>query len=127
MLSLSTTPRYLSLAAQSARIPCLPRTPALCGVLAARTYAHSRFEKPRPGVGRERPKVYPRQSRTELDPRPEEQGQSWSWTRNSSYESQPSAEQSPLWEQSVRTPSRNPEEGLQRLLQNDKLIITRYV
>ncbi|KAI1794513.1 Scramblase-domain-containing protein [Ganoderma leucocontextum] len=127
MLSLKTTPRYLSRAAQSARTSCLPRIPALCGVPAARTYAHSRFEKPRPGVGRERPKLYPRQPRPEPDSRPEEQGQSWSRTGSTSYESQPSTEQSPLWEQSVRAPSRNPEEGLRRLLQNDRLIITRQL
>lgn len=88
---------------------------------------HSRFEKPRPGVGRERPKVYPRQARPGPESSPEGQGQSWSWTWSTSYESKPSVEQSPLWEQSVRTPSRNPEEGLQRLLQNDKLVITRCV
>lgn len=124
MLSLRTTPRYLSLATQSARVSCLRH--ALCGVLAARTYAHSRFEKPRPGVGRERQKLDPRQTRLRPDVRTEDQGQSWS-TWSTSYESQPSAEQSPLWEQSVRTPSRNPEEGLQRLLQNERLIITRQL
>ncbi|KAM5533254.1 hypothetical protein V8D89_013031 [Ganoderma adspersum] len=119
MLSLRTTPHFLSLAAQSARTSCLPRTPALCGVLAARTYAHSRFEKPRPGVGRERPKVYPRQARTGPDSPPERQGQSWSWTWSTSYEPKPSVEQSPLWEQSVRSPI--------ALLQNDRLVITRQI
>ncbi len=42
------------------------------------------------------------------------------------YEERPSAEESPLWEQSARPPASNPEDGLKRLLmQNDNLIVTR--
>ncbi|TBU50939.1 Scramblase-domain-containing protein [Dichomitus squalens] len=125
MLSLRTTSRYLALAT---RTSCLPRASALGGPLPARTYALSRFDKPRPGVGRERPKVSPRQTRPESEPRPEEQAQSSGWNSwSTSAESQPSADQSPLWEQSVRAPSSNPEEGLRRLLQNDRLVVTRQL
>jgi hypothetical protein len=34
---------------------------------------------------------------------------------------------SPLWEESQRQPSSNPEDGLKRLLQNESLVVTRSV
>ena len=125
MFCLRATPRYAPLVARSARASCLPPSSALGSLSLTRTYAYSRFEKPTPGVSRERPKVSPRQqpdtrSRGGEDP----QGFSFSF----SYEYRSSAEQSPLWEQSGRPPASNPEEGLRRLLMdNDRLVVTRCV
>ncbi|CDO72866.1 hypothetical protein BN946_scf185002.g51 [Trametes cinnabarina] len=108
-----------------------------------RTYAFSRFEKPRPGVGRQRPKVSPVQPRRHeeqpLDPYDEPPPPLfgfWPFQSSSSAssrgpfprEEQPSAEQSPLWEGSVRPPASNPEEGLNALLMNyNKLVVTRQI
>lgn len=119
-LTLRTTPRYFSLATRPARSSCnglLLRRP----VGSARTYALSRFEKTRPGVGRERPKIVPK---TVHNPQKDDTQASQSYQ----YEDKPSVSQSSLWEESVRPPSSNPEEGLRKLLmENDKLVVTRYV
>ena len=118
MLGLRVAPRYASLVARPpvTRTPRpLASLPALGSVLTARTYAFSRFEKPRPGVGRERPRVNPLNRR-------EAEAEGPRYT----YEERPSAEESPLWEQSVRPPASDPEEGLRRILmQNDSLVVTR--
>ena len=96
----------------------VPRTPS--GALYVRGYAHSRFERSRPGVGRERPKVTPSQRPTS-EPQHSEESQM-------SYESQPSVADSSLWEQSALPIARDPEEGLKRLLMsNDRLVVTRCV
>ncbi|OSD08703.1 Scramblase-domain-containing protein [Trametes coccinea BRFM310] len=125
------SPRILNSTVRSS--PCAP-------ALWTRTYAFSRFEKPRPGVGRERPKVYPRKHvgptpEPETEPPPPPFG-FWPFQSASSAsstgplprEEQPSTEQSPLWEGSMRTPSSNPEEGLTTLLMsNSKLVVTRQI
>ncbi|KAI0636816.1 Scramblase-domain-containing protein [Trametes polyzona] len=130
MLSLRTTTRYIPRLASGT-----PSLPLQC----TRTYAFSRFEKPRPGVGRERPKVDPASTRKRLDPsqgQPQQEGSEfWPFQNFASSgggpfarEDRPSTEQSPLWEESVRRPSSNPEESLHRLLmQNDRLIVTRQI
>ncbi|RPD80232.1 Scramblase-domain-containing protein [Lentinus tigrinus ALCF2SS1-7] len=105
MLGIRTTSRYASLVARSSHASRPPHLPALGSVLTTRTYAFSRFEKSRPGVGRERPR-----------------------SSQFTYEERPSAEESPLWEQSVRPPASNPEDGLRRLLmQHDSLVVTRQI
>ncbi|RDX56601.1 Scramblase-domain-containing protein [Lentinus brumalis] len=115
MLGLRTSPHYASLVARSVRGTSRPA--ALGTVLTARTYAFSRFDKPRPGVGRERPRVNPLHRRSTDAESPK-----------FAYEERPSVEESPLWEQSARLPASNPEEGLKRLLmQNDNLIVTRQI
>ncbi|KAH9857035.1 Scramblase-domain-containing protein [Lenzites betulinus] len=131
MLSLRTSSRRI---AHLARPPRAPSVPLQC----TRTYALSRFEKPRPGVGRERPRVDPRR-RAEAQPGPTpepppQESSFWPFQNASSSggpfarEDKPSAEQSPLWDESMRTPASNPEEGLHKLLmENDKLIITRQI
>lgn len=119
MLGLRTTTRYASLIARSTRASCSPPLLAPGSLSSARTYALSRFEKSRPGVGRERPKLTHRQ-RSEDNPRTD--------GSRFSHEDRPSAEKSPLWEQTARSPANNPEEGLQRLLmENDRLVVTRCV
>ncbi|KAI0807425.1 Scramblase-domain-containing protein [Fomes fomentarius] len=120
MLGLRTTTRCASLIARSTRASCSPSLLALGSLSSARTYALSRFEKPRPGVGRERPKLTPRQ-RSEDNTRNTDGSQF-------SYEDHPSAGKSPLWEQTARLPASNPEEGLKRLLmENDRLVVTRQI
>ncbi|KAI0831471.1 Scramblase-domain-containing protein [Trametes gibbosa] len=132
----------LSLRASSRHVTHLARTPSSrspsISLQCTRAYALSRFERPRPGVGRERPKVSPRKrgeqpSESTPEPPPQESS-SWPFQNASSgggpfaREDKPSADHSPLWEGSVRAPASNPEEGLQRLLMNnDKLIVTRQI
>ncbi|CAL1704975.1 unnamed protein product [Somion occarium] len=98
--------------------PC-PRLP-VCNQI--RTYALSRFEERRAGVGRTRPKITPRSTLSEKQGIPEDDAFKSSGFDKSSDES------SPLWEASQRPPVNNPEEGLRTLLmQNDQLIITRQI
>ncbi|KAI0328535.1 Scramblase-domain-containing protein [Cubamyces sp. BRFM 1775] len=136
MLSLRTSTRTLSRFAQSAS-RSTQTTPLLC----TRTYAFSRFEKPRPGVGRERPKLDRANVKERVEPTPDPSTEPaqppfgfWPFQNVSSNsgplprEEQPSASQSPLWEESMRTPASNPEEGMHKLLmENDRLIVTRYI
>ncbi|KDQ60670.1 hypothetical protein JAAARDRAFT_31650 [Jaapia argillacea MUCL 33604] len=79
----------------------------------SRTYALSRFPDKTPGGTRARnpPK--------RAAPRPEPVQE---------FEAKPSSEESPLWEETMRPPSSDPEEGLRRLLMNnDSLVITREI
>ncbi|KAI0720934.1 Scramblase-domain-containing protein [Cerioporus squamosus] len=104
MLGLRTSPHYASLVARSTRTS---RPPALGSVLTARSYAFSRFEKTRPGVGRERPRVHPLHRRDAQAESPQFK-----------HEERPA----------LRPPASNPEDGLRRLLmQNDNLIVTRQI
>ncbi|KAI0780774.1 Scramblase-domain-containing protein [Trametes elegans] len=132
MLSLRTSSRHLSqlVARPASRLPAAP-------LQFTRTYAFSRFEKPRPGVGRERPKLDPLNARKQVksssdpasEPPPPEFG-FWNASSGGTFarEEQPSAAQSPLWEETVRTPASNPEEGMHRLLmENNRLIVTRQI
>ncbi|KAI8998497.1 Scramblase-domain-containing protein [Trametes punicea] len=134
MLSLKTSSKYISRIAQSASRSS--SAPLLC----TRTYAFSRFEKPRPGVGRQRPKLAHVHPRKHVDPSLDPPHESppplfgfWPFQSASAggplpREEQPSAAESPLWEGSVRAPASNPEEGLKRLLMdNDKLVVTRQI
>ncbi|KAI0673066.1 Scramblase-domain-containing protein [Trametes maxima] len=131
MLSIGTCPRLIAHLTQHTS-----RLPLQC----TRSYAFSRFERPRPGVGRERPKLDPLQPRKRDDtPDPSQESQPsgsefWPFRRNDSSggpfarEEQPSASQSPLWEESVRVPASDPEDSLRRLLMdNNRLIITRQI
>ncbi|KAI0363470.1 Scramblase-domain-containing protein [Pilatotrama ljubarskyi] len=122
MLSLRTSPRSI-ISHFTRPASRLPSTPLQC----TRTYAFSRFEKPRPGVGRERPKIDPVHPRKRVDPRPDQSSEPppGAFAR----EDPPSSAQSPLWEEgALRRPASDPEVGLQRLLmQSDRLVITRQI
>ena len=119
MLSLRTT-ACLSSSIRLSRLLRASPNPAFRSALLVRGYAHSRFEKPRPGAGRERPRFTPRQNTQHGSAQTEEPSSS------TSYEERPSVEESVLWEQGVRPPASNPEDGLRRLLmENDRLIVTR--
>ncbi|KAI0665112.1 Scramblase-domain-containing protein [Cubamyces menziesii] len=136
MLSLRTSSRALSHFAQSAS-----RSPRITPLLCTRTYAFSRFEKPRPGVGRERPKLERANVKDRVEPSTDPSSEPpqppfgfWPFQSASStsgplpHEEQPSASQSQLWEESMRTPASNPEAGMHKLLmENDRLIITRQI
>jgi hypothetical protein len=81
-----------------------------------RCYASSRFPDRGPGGYRRRQAVSPRR---DSDRSPAEE---------LPVEDKPTIEQSDIWEQSLRRPSRNPEEGLRSLLlPNDLLVVTRSV
>ncbi|KAH9901085.1 Scramblase-domain-containing protein [Cubamyces lactineus] len=135
MLSLRTSSRSFARLSSSTLRPTLRTLPLLC----IRTYAFSRFEKPRPGVGRERPKLDRANVKQRVEPSVDPSTEPppfgfWPFQSASSSsgplprEEQPSASQSPLWEESIRTPASNPEEGMHRLLmENDRLIVTRQI
>ncbi|EIW60031.1 Scramblase-domain-containing protein [Trametes versicolor FP-101664 SS1] len=122
MLSLRASTRTISqLTRLSSRAPSVP-------LQCTRAYALSRFERPRPGVGRQRPKLDSQQARRRDDPLSDAASQPPPGTDPFAREDQPSAAQSPLWEESVRAPASNPEESLHKLLmENSRLIITREI
>lgn len=84
----------------------------------SRGYALSRFPEPRrPGGSR--------QTRSSLQ-RPSKSAEQETDTFR--VEQRPSTEESPLWQASQREPASDPAEGMRRLLmENDLLVITRYV
>ncbi|EGN96056.1 hypothetical protein SERLA73DRAFT_185568 [Serpula lacrymans var. lacrymans S7.3] len=104
---------YYSSAARSILPLAFPRS----GVL-RRGYALSRFPDRRIGTGRASGRPREHNSR-EKNPRPD---------ARTVYEKEPSAQNSQLWETSLRQPASNPEEGLRRLLmENHTLTITRQL
>ncbi|KIP08158.1 hypothetical protein PHLGIDRAFT_104733 [Phlebiopsis gigantea 11061_1 CR5-6] len=84
-----------------------------------RTYAHSRFTEKAPGSSRirDRPQRIPIDKAPKSDP-----------VNDVKHEESPSADESDLWQASMRAPASDPEEGLTRLLMdNDELIVTRQI
>lgn len=82
-----------------------------------RSYALSRF--PRRGAPSGR-RARPRAIAPRIGQGPKES--------EAQYNSSPDVlDKSSLWEESQRTPASNPEHGLTRLLQNDSLVVTRFV
>jgi hypothetical protein len=80
-----------------------------------RNYALSRFPDRNPGVGRKRQTPDYRQHPPAR-------------ARDVPHEERPSAEGSPLWQESFRPPAGNPEHGLNKLLMSyDSLVVTRSV
>ena len=83
----------------------------------ARGYALSRFPDRRPGVGRKRETF-----------RAEETVRPYPAVDEVPREESPSVEGSPLWHESFRPPSGDPEYGLNKLLMsNETLVVTRLV
>ena len=93
------------------------RASAASLLLPCRTYAHSRFTERGPGSSRtrDRPQRIPTDKVRRDDP-----------LNDAGHEEKPSADESDLWQASMRPPASDPEEGLTRLLMdNDELIVTR--
>ncbi|OJT14600.1 Phospholipid scramblase family protein [Trametes pubescens] len=128
MPSLRASSRQISQLTKLTAARAPSNTPLQC----TRAYALSRFERPRPGVGRQRPKLDAQQARRRDDAASDVSPDPPLFQASSggpfAREDQPSAAQSPLWEESMRAPASNPEESLRRLLMdNSRLIITREI
>jgi hypothetical protein len=89
-----------------------------------RTYALSRFPSRTPGSARAR--ASPRAKPSTFDHETSNTNANVTEDDNFTRESQPSTEESPIWEASRREPAANPEESLKKLLMNnDFLVVTR--
>ncbi len=116
--------RRVGLLTNSRNVFSTARRPLLNTPWQCRNYALSRFDERRPGGGRERPKLAPRDAQNRRSRGEAEKPNDWQ------SEQQFLGEQSPLdlWEASQRPPASNPEEGLKRLLlENNQLLITRLL
>lgn len=116
--------RRVGLLCNSRHIVSTARPQTACNTFLplCRNYALSRFENRRPGGGRTRQRLAPRDTQNLRNRRDSEDLNDWK------YEIQSSMEQSPLWEASQRPPTSNPEEGLRLLLlENNSLYVTRSI
>lgn len=109
----SATPTCEMLRSSLSRIASRP------SLLHCRPYVLSRFPDRKP-VGTGRTKSPPSPQRTPQAPAPPEHADQYG------SEGRPSAEESPLWEESRKIVGSDPEEGLMRLLlESNSLVVTR--
>ncbi len=99
------------------------QSPVRCQrTLLQRSFALSRFpDRGAPSGGRTRPRTLTPRVRPTLGARPDSQ------QPLAQNESTFNTSDSPLWEESQKHTSSDPEGGLKRLLQNDTLVVTRSV
>jgi hypothetical protein len=101
---------------QIARLPL----PSNTFSLTQRTYALSRFPQRTTGTGRRRDAPLRKPSRPTIE-------ETLYGTDGMKHEEKPSIDDWPTWQESVHRISRDPDDGLRRLLSHDTLVVTRSV